>query len=416
MGKRMRKKFKFSQVVTPAGSSSLRGEAMGNLVVYEPGEVLVEDGRILEVGSRTSEADYTEEFFGKTAIPGLVDAHNHLPFGGERVDEFQMKLRGLSYMEIARAGGGIRSTVKATREAGFEDLLEVSRRRAFWMVRNGTTTTEAKSGYGLNLEDEIKQLQVGRALGEVLPLDVVPVFLGGHDVPPDERKEDYIERLTQEIIPRVAEEGLSRYFDAFCEEGVYTPREVEVMFRAALDAGFKLRLHTDEFTHTGAIPMAVDLGAVSVDHILFASSDDIEKLAASETVAVVMPTVSFFLRMEKYAPAREIIDRGGAVALGTDFNPGSSPALSMFFPLWLAVFKMGMSMEEALTASTLNSAHVLGLAREVGTLEPGKKADFLVLDLDDYRKIFYYFSEPRLTAVYKEGRRVISLPGQWESM
>ncbi len=412
----MRKKFKFSQVVTPLGTPPLKGEEMGKLAVYEPGEILVEDGRILEIGDKTSPAPYTEEYFGTIAIPALVDAHNHLPFGGERLREFQMKLEGHSYMEIARAGGGIRATVKATREASFDELLQVSLQRAFWIIKNGTASTEAKSGYGLNLQDEIKQLRVARALGEVLPLDVVPVFLGGHDVPPGEDKEDYLQKLINEIMPRVAQEGLSDYFDAFCEEGVYSPDEVERMFRAAKEMGFKLRLHTDEFSHTGAIPMAVDMGAVSVDHILYASAEDIKKIAGSDTVAVLMPTVSFFLRLDRYAPAREIIDGGGAVALGTDFNPGSSPALSMFFPLWLAVFKMKMSMEEALAAATLNAAHVLGLGHRVGSLEPGKKADFLVLDLKDYRQIFYYFSEPRLVAVYKEGKRVISLPRQWEGM
>ncbi len=410
----MRKKFKFSQVITPVGPPPLKGEDMGKVVVYEPGEILVEGGKVLEVGSETSPAPYTEELFGYIAIPGLVDAHNHLPFGGERLREFQMKLEGLSYMEIAKAGGGIRATVKATREASFEELLNVSRERAFWMVKNGTTSTEAKSGYGLNLDDEIKQLRVAKALNENLPLDVVPVFLGGHDIPPGEEKEDYLQRLIQEIMPKVAQEELSDYFDAFCEEGVYSRDEVEKMFRAARDLGFKLRLHTDEFSHTGAIPMAVDMGAVSVDHILYASAQDIKKIAGSDTVAVLMPTVSFFLRMDKYAPAREIIDQGGAVALGTDFNPGSSPALSMFFPLWLAVFRMKMSMEEALVAATLNSAHVLGLGDKVGSLEPGKKADFLVLALEDYRQIFYYFSEPRLAAIYKEGKRIISLPRQWE--
>ncbi len=410
----MIRKYKFSQVITPAGPPPLKGEAMGSLKVYQPGEILEEGGIILEVGEKTSRADFTVDYRGAIAIPGLVDSHNHLPFGGERLREFEMKLQGVSYMEIAKAGGGIRSTVESTRKASFEELLEASSIRAFWMMRNGTTTAEAKSGYGLNLQDEVKQLEVARALGEKLPLDVVPVFLGGHDIPPDKTKEQYMEELTKEIIPEVASRGLSRYFDAFCEEGVYTPREVEKMFRAALDHGFRIRLHTDEFSHTGAIPMAVDMGAISVDHILYASPEDVEKLASSGTVAVLMPTVSFFLRMEKYAPAREIIDRGGAVALGTDFNPGSSPALSMFLPLWLSVFKMGLSMEEALVAATLNSAYVLGVEDRVGSLEPGKKADFLVLDFKDYRQIFYYFSEPRLVAVYKEGREVISLPRRWE--
>ncbi len=409
----MRRKFKFSQVVTPAGAAPLKGEAMGNLRVYEPGEILEENGLILEVGERTSDADITFDYQGKLAIPGLVDSHNHLPFAGERLDEFEMKLRGASYMEIAKAGGGIRSTVKATREASFDELFQQSKSRAFWLLKNGTTSLEAKSGYGLNLEDEIKQLEVAMALDQDLPMDVVPVFLGGHDIPPDRDKDSYIQHLTQEIIPEVASKGLSKYFDAFCEEGIYSPSDVEKMFRAALEHGLRIRLHTDEFTHTGAIPMAVEMGAVSVDHILFASEEDIEKLAASDTVGVLMPTVSFFLRMEKYAPARKIIDMGGAVALGTDFNPGSSPAVSMFFPLWLSVFRMGLSMEEALTAATINSAFVLGLDEKVGSLKPGKKADFLVLDFDDYRKIFYYFSEPRLIAVYKEGRKVISLPRKW---
>ncbi len=405
----MRKKFKFSQVITPTGRMGKRGKEMDHLQVFEPGEILTENGMIIEAGEKTGDADYTEEHFGLIAIPGLVDAHNHLVYGGKRVEEFEMKLRGVSYMEIARAGGGIKSTVKATREASREELLAQSLRRAFYMLKNGTTASEAKSGYGLNLEDEIKQLEVARELGEKFPMDIVPVFLGGHDIPPDMKKEDYLTLLEKEVIPEVAGRKLSRYFDAFCESGVYDTTDIERMFRAAKDYGFKLRLHTEEFTHMGGIPLAVEYGAVSVDHILFADEKDIKLLGRSETAAVIMPTVSFFLRMEKYAPARRIIDEGGLVALGTDLNPGSSPVESLFFAMWFAVFKLNLTMEETITAATINSAHVLGIAETNGTLEKGKKADFIVLDVEDYREIFYRPSETHIVKVYKEGREVFGI-------
>lgn len=405
----MRKKFKFSQVVTPTGTKGKRGKEMDHLLVFEPGEILTETGKIIEVGERTADADYTEEHFGRIAIPGLVDAHNHLVYGGKRVKEFEMKLRGVSYMEIAKAGGGIKSTVKATREASQEELISQSLRRAFYMLKNGTTATEAKSGYGLNLEGEIKQLEVARELEKMLPMDIVPVFLGGHDVPPDMKKEDYLDLLEKEIIPEVSRRKLSQYFDAFCESGVYDTRDIERMFRAAKDHGFKLRLHTEEFTHMGGVPLAVEYGAISVDHILFADENDIKLLGKSDTAAVIMPTVSFFLRMEKYAPARKIIDEGGMVALGTDLNPGSSPVESLFFSMWFSVFKLNLTMEETITAATLNSAHVLGISKTNGTLEKGKKADFLVLDVEDYREIFYRPSEPHIVRVYKEAKEAFGI-------
>ncbi len=404
----MRKKFIFSQLVTPCGKKGKRGKEMGELDVFEPGEILTENGRILEVGTRTGEADFTEENFGKLAIPGLVDAHNHLVYDGERIDEFEMKLKGATYLEIAERGGGIRSTVNATRKASKEDLFLQAGERVFYMLKNGTTASEAKSGYGLNLKDEIKQLEVARELGEKFPIDIVPVFLGGHDIPPDLEKKDYLSLLEREIIPEVAEKGLSKYFDAFCEKGVYDVKDVEKMFRAAKENGLKLRLHTEEFSHMGGINLGVEYKAVSVDHLLFADKGDIELLASSDTAAVVMPSVSFFLRLDKYAPAKEIIDAGGIVALGTDLNPGSSPVESMFFVLWLAVFKLNLTMEEAITAATLNSAYVLGISDLNGSLEKGKKADFIVLNLSDYREIFYRPSETHIDSVYKEGRKVIN--------
>ncbi|MCD6454397.1 MAG: imidazolonepropionase [Candidatus Aminicenantes bacterium] len=405
----MKKKFKFSQIVTPTGKKALKGEEMSRLHIIKPGEIIVENGRIVEIGEKTRDADYCEEYFGKIAIPGLVDAHNHLVYGGKRVNEFEMKLKGVSYMEIAAAGGGIKSTVKATRNASKEELFLQSTKRAFFMLKNGTTSSEAKSGYGLNLEGEIKQLEVASLLNEKLPMDIVPVFLGGHDIPPDSKKEDYLELLEKELIPEVARRNLSKYFDAFCENGIYDTKDIERMFKVAKDYGFKLRLHTEEFSHMGGIPLAVHYGAVSVDHILFADENDVKLLAKSDTVAVIMPSVSFFLRMEKFAPARKIIDEGGAVALGTDLNPGSSPVESMFFPLWFAVFKMGLRMEEAITAATLNSAHVLGLSETAGSLEPGKKADFLIIDVEDYREIFYRPSETHIQKVFKEGKEVFKI-------
>ncbi len=404
----MRRKYLFSQVATPLGKAPLRGRDMDRIAVYSPGEIVVEGERIISVGQEGScDADEVIEFPGCTAIPGLVDAHNHLIFSGYREDEFELKLRGVSYQEIAKRGGGIKRTLSMTRAASKEQLYEETHQRALNILASGTTTTEAKSGYGLDFENEIKQLEVAHQLNSNLPLDVVPVFLGAHEIPPDMSKDSYIKLLTDELMPAVKERGLSSFFDIFCEEGVYSVKDMELLFARAKELGFGLRAHAEEFSRLGSVKVAVEYGAHSVDHLLHINDEDIELLASSNTTAVVMPTVSFFLRLDRYAPARKLIDAGAVVALGSDFNPGSSPVEGMFLPLWLAVFKMGLSMEEALTAATLNSAHVLGLAEDRGSLEEGKIADFIVLSVPDYRHIFYRPGNPHILKVYKKGREVV---------
>ena len=404
----MRVKYVFKQVVTAQGRRALKGKDMNDLKVFSPGEIVVEGEKIVRAGEKSDfPADEEVNFTPWIAIPGLVDAHNHLVFAGYREDEFELKLKGVSYQEIARRGGGIKRTLSSTREASFEQLLKIVEERAFLFLSNGTTLCEAKSGYGLDRDTEIKQLRVAKKLNETSPLDVVPVFLGAHEVPPEKKKEDYIRELVEEIMPAVKEEGLSDYFDIFCEEGVFSVEDMKFLFEKARQFGFKLRAHAEEFSRLGSIPVAVEMGAVSVDHILNINEDDIELLAKSETVAVLMPSVSFFLKLNKYAPARQLIDKGAAVALGTDFNPGSSPVENMFFVLWLAVFKLNMSMEEALIAATLNSAYVLGKASQYGSLEEGKFADFLVLELEDYRHIFYRPGTNHLLKVFKKGKQLI---------
>jgi imidazolonepropionase len=344
---------------------------------------------------------------GMTALPGFVDSHTHIVFGGNRANEFALRAAGKSYQEIAAAGGGILSTVRTTRETTREELYVMAKDRVDAALRHGSTTIEIKSGYGLDAANEIKMLEVIADLQRESEATIVPTFLGAHAFPPEHRdnRERYVEILCNEMLPAVRERGLAVFCDIFCEEGYFSLEQSERILQTALDMGFALKVHADQMSSSGASRLGVRLGAVSVDHLECSSPEDVRAIAASETIAVALPGASLFLR-HPYAPARELIDAGAALALATDCNPGSSMTFSMPMMMTLACTQMRLSPEEALSASTLNGAAALGLAAERGSLECGKKADILLCNAASFYEIPYHFAYNRVRTVVKNGKVV----------
>ncbi len=405
------------QLVTCRGPLPKRGEALRDVGVVENGWLASDRGRIVFAGT---ERDFRAEVAvaagavrvdggGLVATPGFVDAHTHLPFAGDRQREFGLRLRGWTYQQLAAEGMGILTTVRATRAASREELLSLCLRRLDEMLLTGTTTVEAKSGYGLDLESELKQLEVLRELGPLHPVDVVPTFMGAHEVPPEyqDRRGAYVDLLVKTLIPEVRRRGLAEFFDVFCEPGYFSLEETEALARAAREAGFKLKVHAEEFATAGGAELAARLGAVSAEHLISVDDRGIAALAASGTAAVCLPGVPFFLMLAKRAPARRLIEAGAAVALASDFNPGSSHISSMLFVLQLGVFTLGLSVEEAVNACTGNGAYAVDRHREVGTLEPGKKMDVLLLDATDYVSLAYRPGSNPIRQVIKNGRLVV---------
>ena len=405
------------QLLTCRGPVPKRKEALRDLGVVENGWIASDGGTIVFAGTerefrdtvRPADGAVWVDGSGMVACPGFVDPHTHLPFAGDREREFGLRLQGWTYQQLAAEGLGIQTTVRATRAATPDELRSLCLRRLDEMLLTGTTTVEAKSGYGLNLEDEIKQLEVLRDLGPLHPVDIVPTFMGAHEVPPEFqfRREGYIDLLVGTIIPEVRRRGLAEFFDVFCEPGVFSLEETAALVRVAKEAGFKIKIHADEFTTLGGAELAAKMGAVSAEHLIAVSEEGVRKLAASGTAAICLPGVSFFLMMDKRAPARSLIDAGAAVALATDFNPGSSHLLSMLFVLQLGVFTLRMGVEEALNACTANAAYAIDRHRETGTLEPGKKMDLLLLDMTDYLSLAYRLGPNPVRWVIKNGKVVV---------
>jgi imidazolonepropionase len=399
-----------SQIATPQGRTALRGRAMRELAIYEKPVLVIRDGRFAFIGR---ESDLPAELVidedvdarGGTAVPGFVDTHTHLPFAGLRESEFNRRLQGETYEQIAASGGGIASTVRATRAASEEQLTANVLARAATMARYGTTTAEAKSGYGLDLEHELKQLRAIRAANATSPIRLVPTVLAAHEFPP-ERRETYVERIVGEILPAVAAEKLAVFNDAFVERGVFTREQGEMVLRAGQRLGLIPRLHADELSDTNGASLAAEVGAASADHLMQISDAGIAALAASDTIANLLPATSFFLMSQRYAPARELIDRGAIVSLSTDCNPGTSMTESMQIVMQLATLQMKMTVEESLTAATLNGAHSLRLAEETGSLEVGKRADFVLLDAPSYLHLVYHFGVNLVSAVYRDGEHL----------
>ena len=329
---------------------------------------------------------------GKTVLPGFVDPHTHMVFGGNRSPEFARRLRGVSYQEIAKEGGGILTTMKGTREASLEELVETGRNLVKSAMRHGTTAIEIKSGYGLTTESEIRQLEAVKVLTEELPLHISATFLGAHDFPPEYKKgrEKYIDIIRNEMIPQVLEKGLAEYCDAFIDEGYYTLEEGEKVLQAGIDHGLKPKVHCDEMASFGAAELAASLGAISADHLLFISDSGIEALKKAGTVATLLPGTAYFIRMP-YAPARKIIENGAITALSTDCNPGSSFTENMQLIMSFAAINMKMTAEECITAATLNAAAAIEQSDKMGSLEPGKQANFIIADVPSYTDLFYHF-------------------------
>jgi len=402
-----------AEVATPRGTTPRRGPEQAKVERLRGAEVLCRAGRIAFVGSgeerrrRFGDLDGTPRLDGKggTLVPGFVDPHTHLPWAGTREEEFAQRLAGVSYQEIAAAGGGILSTVRSTRAASEEELVQLVRRRLDRMLMGGTTTAEAKSGYGLTLGDERKQLRAIAAASASHPVDLVPTLLAAHEVPPEHRADRarYLDIVCAEIVPRLAEEGLARFCDVFCEEGVFSAAESRRVLRAGVEHGLLPRLHADEFVDSGGAALAGELGAWSADHLMAVSPAGVEALAGAGVTAVLLPGTSFFLMKEIWAPARRLIEAHVPVALATDCNPGSSYSESVPMVIWLAVFQLRLSIEEALTAATLNAACTLALGEEIGSIEEGKRADLALLDAPNLLHLAYHYGWNPVAAVVKHG-------------
>ena len=398
-----------SQLVTLAGPQRPRvGDELRELSIIEDGAFLVWDGRIEKVGKREEimplvKADCDVIDAGnRVVMPGFVDAHTHPVFAGNRANEFELRASGATYEQIALAGGGIRSTVRKTRAASEDELVAAGQRYAEWFLRCGTTTVESKSGYGLTVEDELKMLRAIRRLGEETPLRYVPTFLGAHVVP-EEFKGDsggYVDLIVEEMLPRVAAENLAEFCDVFCEAGAFTVEESRRILLAAKALGFKLRVHADQLSLSGGSALAAELGAVTADHLEQADESAIRNLQSAMVQPVLLPCSVLMIGSQKYANARAMIEAGLAVVIATDFNPGSSPVPSMLLALTLASTQMKMTPAEAITAATINAAYSLGRGKEIGSLEPGKRADFVIHDCDDYRELAYFAGLEHPMAVY----------------
>lgn len=403
-----------SQLVTCSGFSAKKGEKMSELSVIEDGTVVVTAGVISFVGKSDEKlpVENIENYeiidaSGKAVLPGFVDSHTHLVFGGYREEEFSWRMRGDSYMSIMERGGGIHSTMNATRKASFEELAEAGKKRLDKMLKLGVTTVEGKSGYGMDKATELKQLEVMKYLNENHSVDIVSTFLGAHATPTEykAREDDFIDYLINEVMPEVKEKKLAECCDIFCEKNVFDIEQSRRYLLAAKELGFKLKIHADEIVRLGGAELAVELGALSADHLLQASDKGIEMLAGSKTVATLLPCTAFSLK-EDYARGRYMIDKGCAVALATDLNPGSSFTSSIPLTFALACNYMQLSPEEAVTALTINAAAALGRADEIGSIDVGKQGDLIVLEFPSYKFLPYHIGMNIVERVVKKGKIV----------
>ena len=376
--------------------------------------VLVREGKVERVGP---ERELAKDHPGATIVdcaggvltPGFVDSHTHAIFGRPRYEEQELRAAGVSYMEIARRGGGIHSSVRDLRSLGEDELAALAEPRLARLAASGVTTAEVKSGYGLSLEHELETLRVARRLADSLPMRIVPTWLGAHEIPLEFReraqgRREYLELLVHEMLPRVASDRLARFADVFCEPGVYTVEESRELLLAARAAGLRLKLHADELESSGGAELAAQLGATSADHLVAVSDRGISALAAADTVATLLPATMLFLGRQQQAPARRMIEAGVAVALATDFNPGTSPTTNFPLVLTLAVSQLRMSCAEAIVAATVNGAAALGLAARVGQIAPGFSADLALWDVEDVRELPYWLGAGRCRASWTRGK------------
>lgn len=397
-------------LATPQGHSARRGTQQGDVTLLRNAWVELCGETIAAVGQGTpapAEGDRVIDAGGRLVTPGLVDAHTHLIFGGWRQNELGQKLRGVPYLDILAQGGGILSTVRATRAATEEQLAQKAAEALAEMLRMGVTTCEAKSGYGLDPEQEMKQLRVIRRLKETQPVELAATFMGAHALPEEYRgrREAYIRLLCQEMIPRAAREGLAEFCDVFCETGVFTAEESRTILEAGLGCGLAPKVHADEIDAIGGSQLAGEMGAVSAEHLIVCPPEGIRSLARGGTVACCLPATSFYLGAD-YAPVRDMVNAGVPVAVATDFNPGSCPGSNLQLAMNIACLKYRMSPEEVLTAVTLNGAAAIGRADRIGSLEPGKQADLLLWDAPDLDYVCYRFGSNLVHTVMKKGRLV----------
>jgi imidazolonepropionase len=404
------------QLVTLAGPARARvGAKLRELGLMENAALLVEDGRVTAVGpyaemrAKIPAGAEVIDAGGCCVTPGFVDAHTHLVFAGNRAAEFEQRIAGATYQQIAAAGGGILRTVELTRAATEDELLAAARRHCDWMLRAGTTTIEAKSGYGLERETELKMLRVMKRLNEEGPARIVPTLLAAHTVPPEfqGRRAEYVRWIAEELIPEVAAAGLAKFCDAFCDDHAFTVEEARTVLTAAVRNGLGLRVHADQFRSGSGAVMASILGAATADHLEAIEDEDLCHLWTAGTQPVLLPGSVFALSRTQYPPARKMVDARLAIVVATDFNPGSSPIASMLFVMSLACLEMKLTPAEALTAATINAAWSLGLGERVGSLESGKQADFLIHEFSDYRELAYFIAAPARPRVFIAGREVM---------
>jgi imidazolonepropionase len=406
-----------SQLLTLAGGPQ-RGQRLGELNLIRDGAIVLDGNKIVATGrSATLLERYpraaTFDAQGKVVMPGFVDPHTHLIWAGDRAGEFEMRLQGKTYMEIMAAGGGIVSTVNATRSASTDELMDQTSERLWQAFRHGTTTAEVKTGYGLELFSELKQLDVIFTLNSRGPISLVPTFLGAHAIPEEyaDNPDDYVSLVCEEMLPEVKKWCLARakdqplpFVDVFCEDGAFDLVQSRRILETAKNLGYPLKIHADEFKNLGGASLAAELGAASADHLVRTSDADIQALAASDTVAVALPATPFGLNEAEYTPAQKIIAANGLLALATDINPGTAWGESMQFILALACRKMGLTPTQAIAAATINAAAALQRADRIGSLEPNKQADLLILNVSDYRHLGYRFGTNLVSEVIKQGR------------
>ena len=403
------------KLVTMQGSSSFRvKEEMNKINIIENAYIAVKNGKILAIGVGDEFGNLCEDDTkihdaeGLLVTPGLIDSHTHLIHGGSRENEFSMKLNGVPYIEILNNGGGILSTVKATKEASEEELYKKAKKSLDRMLEFGVTTVEEKSGYGLELNTEIKQLEVARVLDKNHPVDLVHTFLGAHAVP-EEYKENhkaYIDILVDVMMPKIKDMGLSEFCDVFCEEGVFTIEESEYILQKAKEMGYKLKIHADEIESLGGAELAAKLGCVSADHLMAASDEGIKMMAENNVVANILPATSFNLN-KNYADCRKMIDMGAIVSLSSDYNPGSCPSENLQLVMQLGCLHLKMTPNEVLTAVTINAAYAIDRADKIGSIEVGKNADFVVFDARNVEYLMYHFGINHTKKVYKNGNLVV---------
>ncbi len=406
--------YNLSQVVTCAGPGRARrgsemadAAVLSNVAVATDGPTIVAVGPLSEMESRCPAAERID-CHGGVLMPGLVDSHTHAIFGKPRHEEHEQRAAGMDYMAIAAAGGGIHASVRDVRKRSEEDLVALAFPRLKRLAAHGTTTVEVKSGYGLTVEDEFKMLRAIRTLSSMIPLRLVPTFLGAHEIPMEARarpqgREDYIKLLVEEMIPEAAASGLARFVDVFCEPGVFTIEESRRILRSATALGLGVKLHADELKPSGGAVLAAELGAVSADHLGAISHDGIQALAQAPTVATLLPGTLTFLGKDKHAPARTLIDAGAAVALASDFNPGTSPTPNFPLVLTLGVSQLRMSAAEVIVASTVNGAAAVGLASHAGQVQAGFSADLALFDIADFRELAYWYGDTRCSKSWVRG-------------